>query len=314
MPLEYNPDMDIPDLAGQSIFITGGTGGLGAYSAVELAKHNPAHIYISGRNLKRAQSIITQVQSNKTSNVTKVTFIECDLSSLSSVQRAAEQFLSRTPSPRLDTLMCNAGIMTRPPATSKDGYEIQFATNHLGHALLIRKLLPLIENTASEGGHGRIIILSSSAWALHPSGGIQFVRLRTGQDFPVGGPWQRYGQAKLANLLYARELARRYPHLMCVSVHPGIVETGLFDEMSFKNRILMYLAFWWVMVQPHQGAYSQLWAATRPKEELVNGCFYLPVGKLGDGNLGRKAKRGKGTLAQKLWDWTEDVLNEFEGC
>ncbi|KAJ5667313.1 hypothetical protein N7507_003177 [Penicillium longicatenatum] len=314
MPLEYNPELDIPDLAGRSIFITGGTGGLGAYSARELAKHNPAHIYISGRSTKSAESIIKQFQNTEASKVTKMTFIECDLSSLSSVQRAAEQFLAQKPSPRLDTLMCNAGIMTRPPATSKDGYEIQFATNHLGHALLIRKLLPLLERTASEGGDGRIIILSSTAWGLHPSGGIQFDRLRTGQSFSFGGPWQRYGQAKLANLLYARELAKRYPHLTCVSVHPGVVETGLFDGMSLKNRIIMYLAFWWVMVQPHEGAYSQLWAATRPKEELVNGCFYLPVGKLGDGGLGRKAKSGKGTLAEKLWDWTQDVLNDFEGC
>ncbi|KAJ5249045.1 hypothetical protein N7468_000496 [Penicillium chermesinum] len=203
--------------------------------------------------------------------------------------------------------------MTRPADTSKDGYEIQFATNHLGHALLIRKLLPLIEKTASEGGDGRIIILSSTAWGLHPSGGIQFGRLRTGQDFLVGGPWQRYGQSKLANLLYARELAKKYPHLTCVSVHPGIVETGLFDRMSAKNKIIMYLVFWWVMIQPHEGAYSQLWAATIPKEKLTSGGFYLPVGRLGDPGLGRRAKKGKGTLAERLWDWTEKALDDFEG-
>lgn len=76
--------------------------------------------------------------------------------------------------------MCNAGIMNRPPATSKDGYENQFATSHLGHALFIRNLLPLNEKTASEGGNGRTVILSSTAWGLHPSGGTQFDRLRTG--------------------------------------------------------------------------------------------------------------------------------------
>ncbi|KAJ6032207.1 hypothetical protein N7540_002939 [Penicillium herquei] len=309
MPVKYNPIKDIPDLSGQSIFITGGTGGLGASSALELSKHNPAHIYISGRNTKNAESIIEEIQ--KSNKSTKVTFVECDLSSLSAVQKAAELFLAQTPPPRLDTLICNAGIMNRPLETSEEGYEIQFATNHLGHALLIRKLLPLLEKTASEGKDGRIVILSSLAWQMSPIGGIQFDRLQSTQSFPIGGPWQRYGQTKLANLLYARELAKRYPHLTCVSIYPGIVTTGLFDAMSFKNKVLLYSFFWWFMVRTEEGVHNQLWAATRPKEELSNGSFYNPVGKFGDSGLRRGAKDSKGVLAKRLWEWTEDALKGY---
>ncbi|KAJ5614185.1 hypothetical protein N7528_007839 [Penicillium herquei] len=309
MPVKFNPSKDIPDLSGQSIFITGGTGGLGAGTALELSKHNPAHIYISGRNTKNAEKIIAEIQ--KFNKSTKVTFVECDLSSLPAVQKAADHFLAQTPPPRLDTLICNAGIMNRPQETSKEGYEIQFATNHLGHALLIRKLLPLLEKTASEGKDGRIVILSSLAWQMHPLGGIQFDRLRSGQSFPILGPWQRYGQTKLANLLYARELAKRYPHLTCVSIYPGIVTTSLFDYMPFKDKVMLYTCFWWFMVRPEKGVLNQLWAATRPKEELKNGGFYNPVGKLGDSGLMRCAKDPKGVHAKRLWEWTEDALKGY---
>ena len=96
-----------------------------------IASHNPAHILFSGRNKARADDLISKIAQASPS--TKVTFVECDLASLTSVQSAAKQILSSTD--RLDVLMCNAGIMAVPNSMSKDGYEIQFATNHLGHAL-----------------------------------------------------------------------------------------------------------------------------------------------------------------------------------
>lgn len=68
------------------------------------------------------------------------------------------------------------------------------------------------------------------------------------------------------------------------------------------------------MVKPHTGAYSQLWAATRPKAEVLNECIYLPVGKMGDGGLERKARNGKEIFAEKLWNWSEGVINDFERC
>ena len=105
--------------------------------------------------------------------------------------------------------MCNAGIVAQPPSLATDGYELQFGINHLGHALLIRKFLPLLQKSSKEGIDPRIVILTSDVWMLHPKGGIVFDKLKTVQHFWLGGPWRRYGQSTLANLLYARELSRR---------------------------------------------------------------------------------------------------------
>ncbi|KAJ5134547.1 hypothetical protein N7448_000434 [Penicillium atrosanguineum] len=306
MSFDYNPNTDIPSLEGRSIFITGGTSGLGAASALHFAKHNAARIYISGRNAKNAESISGQIRDSGSN--TEVVFIECDLSSLSSVKGAAERLLSQTPIPELDILMCNAGIMSRPAGLTADGYEVQFGTNHLGHALLIRKLLPLLDRTAREGRDARIIILSSSGYALHPRGGILFDSLESTQEFWIGGPWQRYGQSKLANLLYAREMAGRYPHLTVVAVHPGYVATGLVNNMSWKERLITLALFWWVLIQPHEGSYNQIWAATAPRQTLMNGAYYEPVGRLGVEKLDETARDEDGRLARALWNWTEEAL------
>lgn len=206
--------------------------------------------------------------------------------------------------------MCNAGVMNRPPEVTADGYEVQFATNHLGHALLIRKFIPLLEKTQKDGGDGRIVILSSTAWRMHP-GGIMFDTLRTTQNMRFMGPWKRYAQSKLSNMLYARELSKRYPHLTSVSVHPGYVSTGLFTEQSLKNRIIVQLMLGLMLIEPHEGTYNQLWATTKPKEELVNGAFYMPVGENGDVGLDKTCKDKDGTLAKRLWEYTEEALEGY---
>jgi NAD(P)-dependent dehydrogenase (short-subunit alcohol dehydrogenase family) len=192
--------------------------------------------------------------------------------------------------------------MAHTPALTTDGYEIQFGTNHLGHALLIKKFLPLL--TASPDP--RIVLLTSQGWALHPSGGIIFPDLRTTQSFPFGGPWRRYGQSKLANLIWARELARRVPGLTAVSVHPGVVGTGLFHGLGLKDKLLIYATAWWKFVSVQEGAWNQVWAATVDKKEVVNGGYYEPVGRLKDGRLDGDA-RDEG-LGERLWNWTEEAL------
>ncbi|KAJ5214220.1 hypothetical protein N7449_001389 [Penicillium cf. viridicatum] len=301
MPLAYNPDKEIPDLTGKSIFITGGTGGLGAASALHLSKHNPSHIYLSGRNATSAEKIIKQIY--EINPKLAVTFIQCDLASLTSVKNATEHFTSQHST--LDILMCNAGIMAQPPSQTVDGYELQFGTNHLGHALLIKKLLPLLEASTDP----RIVLLTSQGWGLHPRGGIVFDKLKTTQDIAFGGPWVRYGQSKLANLVYARELAKRFPAITSVSVHPGVVGTGLVTGLGIKEKMLVYATTWWMILQPHEGAFSQTWAATVDKAEIRNGGYYEPVGKLMDRKLDATAKDE--VLAERLWDWTEEALKGF---
>ncbi|KAL3465101.1 hypothetical protein BJX64DRAFT_285963 [Aspergillus heterothallicus] len=299
---------EIPDLSGKVFFITGGTTGLGAATALELAKHHAARIYISGRNAQAATSVIEQIRGV---SKTDVTFVKCDLTSLSSVKAAATGFLSKEI--RLDVLLCCAGVMATDPGLTRDGYEIQFGTNHLGHAMLIRQLLPLLQKSSDnrEGGaDARIVILTSLGFKMAPlrGPGILFDELKTTQDKGFMWSWYRYGQSKLANLLYAKELARRYPGVTSVSVHPGVIKTGLVEGMSVVKRWFVYVTTVRQMVPLEEGTYNSLWATTTSKENVANGAFYEPVGKLG--GLDKRAK-DEG-LAGELWEWTQKVLDEYD--
>jgi NAD(P)-dependent dehydrogenase (short-subunit alcohol dehydrogenase family) len=219
------------------------------------------------------------------------------------VKSALNEFLSQ--SDRLDVLMCNAGIMATPASLSRDGYEIQFATNHLGHALLIRSLLPIMLKTAEQPNSDvRIINLSSIAYNTTPAAGIEFTKLKTkGASYgPFYNPnkWMCYGQSKLANLLYPVELAARYPSITSVAVHPGFIRTELHANEGFVDRrIVNMLADKWL--DEKQGAYTQTWAATTAKDDLQNGAYYQPIGV----KTVPSTKRGKDKqLARQLWDWT----------
>ncbi|KAH7076292.1 retinol dehydrogenase 14 [Paraphoma chrysanthemicola] len=305
---KFNPATDIVDQSGRVYFVTGGTAGLGASSIAFIASHNPAHIYFSGRNKDRAAELITKVQ--KTSPSTKFTFVQCDLSDLSSVQSASQEFLAQ--SDRLDVLMCNAGIMATPVSLSKDGYEIQFATNHLGHALLIKLLLPCMLKTAAEPNSDvRIVNLSSVAYKTTPNAGIEFSKLKT-KDANYGpfynpNKWMCYGQSKLANLLYPIELAARHPSITSVAVHPGFIKTELHAHEGFFDRqIVDMLADKWL--DEKEGAYNQTWAATTLATNLQNGAYYEPVGV----KTVPATKQGKDqALAEELWEWTEKELKAW---
>ncbi|OGM49912.1 oxidoreductase [Aspergillus bombycis] len=319
--LVFNADNDIPDLSGKVMFITGGklslvdhvvfhlktsgTAGLGAQSVAQLAKHSPARIYISGRNATSTKTIINKIA--EAGSNTPVSFVKCDLTSLESVKKAADDILAKES--RLDVLICNAGIMALPPGLTKDGYEVQFGTNHLGHALLIQKLLPLLQRTAETGADVRVIILTSTGYQLHPSGGIVFDDLNTTQDYGIFGSWRRYGQSKLANILYARELARRYPDITTVSVHPGVITTGLVENLGWAHRWFIYATTFNQMVTLEEGAYNQLWTATASKDCLETGQFYMPVGVASNDMLSKTGHDD--VLAGRLWEWTDEALKEY---
>lgn len=235
----------------------------------------------------------------------EVTYVECDLASLASVGGVLERFKSS----RLDILICNAGIMVTPPALTADGYELQFGTNHLGHALLIKRLLPTMLRTAEEpNADVRIVLLTSIGFHFHPRAGIVFDGLRTTQDFGAFGPWIRYGQSKLANILYAAELARRYPAITTTSIHPGVVETGLVGRLGWANKLFVYATTLGRLTRPEEGAYNQLWAAAGDRSQIINGAFYEPVGRLSKSH--DKASKSE-ELAAELWDWTEKQLAQY---
>ncbi|KAH0544758.1 hypothetical protein FGG08_001125 [Glutinoglossum americanum] len=302
---KFNPDNDIPDLSGKVIFITGGTAGLGKESIQALAAHNPSHIYFTGRSTSRATALIDSLRTQHPT--APITFLNCDLSSLSSVVETAKAFLAQ--SQRLDVLICNAGIWALTPGLTTDGYEIQFGTNHVAHALLIKLLLPTLLRTAEEPNSDvRIVSLTSAAFAAHPVGGIRFHDIKTPQDKGFFGMWTRYGQSKLANLLYAAELARRYPSITTLAIHPGVVKTDMVNSLGYLDKILLHFAQLGRPVSPEEGAWNQLWAATGAREEMRSGVYYVPVGA--KGMLVRNG--GDEKLAGELWEWTEEELKGYE--
>ncbi|KAJ6603647.1 hypothetical protein B0H10DRAFT_1957794 [Mycena sp. CBHHK59/15] len=228
------------------------------------------------------------------------------MTSLKSVEVSTKQIISE--SHRLNILMCNAGVMAVPPALTQDGYKIQFGTNHITHALLIKLLLPILLHTADMSGSDvHIVTLTSQGFMWHLRGGIIFKDLRTNQSSMLSAT--HYGQSKLANLLYAAELARRYPQITSLSVHPGVVQTGLNEKSSgFKfTKVLVHIVSPFSMMTPAEGAHNQLWAAMGNKTQMVNGAYYEPVGKSGRHLRMSKDER----LATQLWDWMDKELQSY---
>ncbi|CAD6564188.1 MAG: hypothetical protein CYPHOPRED_003210 [Cyphobasidiales sp. Tagirdzhanova-0007] len=193
--------------------------------------------------------------------------------------------------------------MAVPPALTKEGYEIHFGTNHLGHALLIRLLLPIIQKTPD----GRVISITSTAHFYPPSEGIPFETLKTTRSSGLGAPGYNYSISKLANVLYVQELARRNPTITFIAVHPGTVATALIASQTLAMRIIIRLTNPMGYLSPEQGAHSQLWAATTQLKNLTNGAYYEPVGEKGRETKHTKDKQ----LAKKLFDYTELELHPY---
>ena len=211
-----------------------GNNGLGLETCRQLAKHNP-HIYLAARTPSRAESAIADIIGTVPN--ANITFLQLDLASLESVKEAADTFNAK--SDRLDVLINNAGVMALPASTTKDGYEIQFGTNHIGHFFLTKLLMPTLQRTAEGKRDVRIVNLSSEGHRLPPRGGLVLKDARS--DMASYSTWVRYGQAKLANVLFTRELARRYPAIKSVVVHPGGIDTGL--SLGFQKEHPWFAGF-----------------------------------------------------------------------
>ncbi|KAL6719844.1 hypothetical protein ACLMJK_001765 [Lecanora helva] len=293
----FDADRDIPDLKGKVVIVTGGNNGLGLASVNQFAKHN-ARIYMCARTPSKAHAAIGEVQ--KEIPDADITFLELDLTSLKSVKKAADTFGAS--SARLDILMNNAGVMALPPGTTDEGYEIQFGTNHVGHALFTKLLMPTLLRTAEGGGDVRIVNVSSAGHGMPPKGGLALEDATS--DMASYSTWVRYGQSKLANVLFTRELARRYPLIKSTALHPGGIDTGLKRPFQSSHPMLAFLLgpLKYLLKSPQQGALTQLFAATSPA--VKTGQYYVPVAVE---NAGSKYSQDP-KLAAELWDWTDKEL------
>ncbi|KFX99437.1 hypothetical protein V490_01791 [Pseudogymnoascus sp. VKM F-3557] len=279
--------------------------GLGRETCRVLAAHQPRRIYLCARSAAKAEATIKALQEVQPD--APLSFLPLDLADLESVQACARAFVEKED--RLDLVVCNAGIMAVPEGVTKEGYEVQFGTNHVGHALLVKLLLPVLQRTVEiPGADVRVVTVSSVGHHLAPAEGVEFAALKGGMGHLT--TWNRYAQSKLANRLFAKQLAERYPKIMSVSVHPGVVTTNLYTA-AVGDVGLKKMAYWGfktaLSVSVEQGSKNQLWAATSPREGLVPGEYYFPVGILGKGS-----KQGEDEeLGKKLWEWTEKELEEY---
>lgn len=298
---------DIPDLSGKVFVVTGANSGLGLQSVLDLARHGPKEIWLTSRTTEKANQAIQEIKKEvPTANLKPLSL---DLSSFESIKSAARNFTQS--SQRLDVLLLNAGIMASDAGLTKDGYEIQFGTNHVGHALLTKLLTPVLDKTAAEPGSDvRVVVLTSAAVAMAPKAGIEFDTLKT-EQVPMG-TWTRYGQSKLANALFARQLAKLHPTWTVSAIHPGVVTTNLSrhvqDRYWFAKGLMPIANLLLTTVQ--QGALNQLWGSTAPKGDIKSGEMYFPVADLTGGRRGPYVKDD--AMAKKLWDWTEQELKGQE--
>jgi retinol dehydrogenase-12 len=205
---------------------------------------------------------------------------------------------------RINILINNAGVAAIPGGLTSSGYEIQFGTNYMGHALLTHLLLPMMLKVAtSEADPVRIINVSSEGYSHIGAPGIHFYSLKDANAW--GGSWTRYAQSKLANILHVKALAKRYPAILSVSVHPGTVNTDIFNKMnSMVLKVMLTLVGWAVLSSVEDGAKNQLWAAT--SKDVRSGVYYTPVGVKNSGNRFSEDDE----LADELWEWTEAELKK----
>jgi NAD(P)-dependent dehydrogenase (short-subunit alcohol dehydrogenase family) len=301
---QFNAASDIPSLAGKVILVTGGNAGLGKQSALDFARHGPAEIWVAARSVDKAQAAINEVRS-QVPDAPTLKPLELDLASFDSVKKAADTFLAA--SPRLDILLLNAGIMATPAGVTREGYEVQWGTNHMGHALLARLLLPALQSTAKSSSPGdvRVVAVSSYGHTSVPTGGFRFDTLKN--EAEALGAYGRYYQSKLGNVLWARQMARLHPELTVASVHPGLVQTQLMDGATATPFLVKMLARMGhgLLATVDKGARNQLWACV--SKDVVSGEYYEPVG------VGGKAS-ANGTddhLAKAVWDWTEGELSAW---
>jgi NAD(P)-dependent dehydrogenase (short-subunit alcohol dehydrogenase family) len=286
---------DIPDQTGRVAVITGANTGLGYETATALAAHG-AHVVLAVRNLDKGKDAALLIGRRYPSS--SVALQELDLTSLESVRAAAAQL--RSDHDRIDLLINNAGVMFTSESTTKDGFELQFGTNHLGHFALTGLLLDRLLGAPGS----RVVAVSSTA---HRSGRIRFEDLQWRRGYSAVGA---YAQSKLANLLFTYELQRRLADTKTIAVaaHPGVSKTELDRNTSAWRRLLTNTSGL-IAQDAAMGALPTLRAAT---DVGVAGGQYFGPGGLGHvrgyPKVVRSSRRSHDVEAQKrLWTVSEKL-------
>jgi WW domain-containing oxidoreductase len=274
-------------LGGKSILVTGCNSGLGLETMRVLTLRG-AHVIGTARTKAKADEAARQVGGATTT-------FACELADPRSVRACVAAI--RQGGYRLDGIIANAGIMALPKLETAYGYELQFFTNHIGHFMLVTGLL------GSLAPDGRVVMLSSSLHQSAPAGGIAFDNLDGKQGY---SPWTFYGQSKMANLLFAKELARRFKggKQTAYAVHPGVIRTNLSRSMSpLMQGIFNSVGGLFTKTIP-EGAATETFCAANPAAVPLSGEYFA------DCNVAKcRADGNDPALAKKLWDRSEAIVS-----
>ncbi|ORA09442.1 SDR family NAD(P)-dependent oxidoreductase [Mycobacterium arosiense] len=291
---------DVPDQSGRVVVVTGANTGIG-YEAAAVLAYRGAHVVLAVRNLEKGNAALSRIVA--ASPRADVTLQQLDLSSLDAIRSAADAL--RAAYPRIDLLINNAGVMWTPKQVTRDGFELQFGTNHLGHfaltGLLLDRLLVVRDS--------RVVTVSSVGHRIRAD--IRFDDLQ----------WERrydrvaaYGQSKLANLLFTYELQRRLAaqadaKTIAVAAHPGGTNTELARNLPGVLRPVQAVLGPVLFQSPAMGALPTLRAATDPT--VQGGQYYGPSGFLeqrGRPKLVESSARSHDEeLQRRLWTVSEEL-------
>ncbi len=289
---------DVPGQSGRVAVITGANTGIG-YEAAEVLAGKGAHVVLAVRNPDKGKQAVSRIKEAHPG--ARASVQQLDLTSLASVRAAADVLHGLYP--QIDLLINNAGVMTTPKASTEDGFELQFGTNHLGHFALTGLLL---DNMLAVQG-SRVVTISSNA---HRGGTINFGDLQSERSY---NRMRAYGQAKLANLMFTYELDRkllaRGAQTIAVAAHPGSSNTEL--ARNLPRFVRKPFDFLWSLVaqDPTMGALPTLRAATDPA--VKGGQYYGPDGfgeQRGHPTLVQSSDKARDIeVQQRLWSVSEKL-------
>lgn len=272
--------------------VTGANSGLGKASATELARRG-YHVVMLCRDEMRGQAAWQEIRERSRG---EVTLMLADLGDLASIARYCEEFKSRFE--RLDILVNCAGVITLDRRETRDGLELQFGVNHIGHYLLTRNLLPVIKRTPE----ARIVVVSSGA---HKMGKIDFDNLDLKRGYSV---FRAYGRSKLCNVLFTKELARRLEGsgVIVNCMHPGAVATniGVDRDTGFGKTVMRMLRPFFLT--PEQASETVLYLACDEEVRNISGEYFY---RRKPARISRLA--ADAALARKLWDVSEEIVGDY---
>lgn len=306
----------LPDQTGKVHIVTGGYAGVGQQLSDILYAKN-ATVYLAGRSPNKATTAIEALKSAHAGSKGRLEFLHVDLSDLTTIRKAVEEFKAKEK--RLDVLVNNAGVMMPPGGSmSKQGYELQLATNCLGPYLLTKGLMPLLTETAktSPAGSVRVIWASSLVTNLFsPTSGVALTK-----EGPPQISWfqpTNYGQSKAGNNFLASETQRRYGSdgIISVSFNPGNLKTDLqrhLDPISLLTAKLLSFP-------PRFGAYTELYCGWSPDvKEEDGGMFVVPWGKKGNDILRSDVRKAvvdaetdENAVPRLFWEWLDKETAQY---